>query len=140
MPLDEAGNFDLEDFGGSNLPAGAARKAKPFDDQRAWHMGVMLAARELDLDLNRSEIDLPHGRVVLRSRSGLERRIPVDSDGYFYVDWSLPPNDPTLTKQPIQALLLQNHLRLLGQTNGPGQPLEQQIGCGGLRARHLATT
>src|SRR5207247_1494470 len=47
-----------------------------------------------------------------------ERILPVDHNGYFYVDWCVPPNDPRLTREPIQDLLLQDKLRLQGQTNG----------------------
>ena len=43
------------DFGGENLPPGTARKAKPFTQERIWHMGVILAAQELKLDLSHAE-------------------------------------------------------------------------------------
>jgi adenylate cyclase len=42
----------------------------------------------------------------------------VDQDGYFYIDWCLPPNDPRLTKEPIERLLRQDNMRREGQTNG----------------------
>jgi hypothetical protein len=51
VPLDREGNFDLAAFGGENLPPGVARKAKPFTEERLWHMGIVLAAQELKLDL-----------------------------------------------------------------------------------------
>lgn len=117
IPLDEQGNFSLADFYGTNLPADLPHKAKPYTEQRVWHMGVVLAARELGLDLDHAEIDLPHGRITLRSQAGVERIIPVDPDGWFFIDWCLPPNDPRLTRQPIQALLAQYKKRLDGQTN-----------------------
>src|SRR5205807_42588 len=66
VPLDAQGNFDLADFGGDNLPPGAARKPKPFTEERVWHMGLVIAAKELNLDLGNSEVDLPHGRITLR--------------------------------------------------------------------------
>jgi adenylate cyclase len=47
----------------------------------------------------------------------VERVIPVDPDGYFYIDWCLPPNDPQLTQEAIQGLLWQDYLRLTAQTN-----------------------
>jgi class 3 adenylate cyclase/CHASE2 domain-containing sensor protein len=113
IPLDQDGNFDLADFGG-----GPSRKAKPFTVRRAWHMGVILAACELNLDLDKAEIDLPHHSITLRNPAGLERIIPVDTQGYFYVDWCLPPNHPALTQEPIQDLLRQDMMRLKDQTNG----------------------
>ena len=116
VPLDSDGNFDLADFVGEKIPPGMARKDKPFTTERAWHMGVVLGARELGLDLARAEVDLPHGRITLRGLGGVERIIPVDSDGHFYIDWCLPPEDPRLTKEAIQELLLQDRLRLEGKT------------------------
>ena len=41
----------------------------------------------------------------------------MDSQGYFYVDWRLKPNNPRLTGALIQDLLSQNKERLLGETN-----------------------
>jgi class 3 adenylate cyclase/CHASE2 domain-containing sensor protein len=110
IPLDQDGNFDLADFG-----HGPGGKAKPFTVRRAWHMGVILAARELNLDLDKADIDLPNHRITLRG-PGVERVLPVDRSGYFYVDWCLPPNHPKLTQEPIQSLLMQDKLRLEGHT------------------------
>ncbi len=117
IPLDADGNFDLADFWGDKLPVGSARRAKPWSDERIWHMGIVLAAQELKLDLSAAEVVLRAGHIILRGPRGLERIIPVDADGYFWIDWSLPPNDPRLTQQPIQDLLAQYHRRLQGQTN-----------------------
>jgi class 3 adenylate cyclase len=117
VPLDREGNFDLAAFGGENLPPGMARKAKPFTEERLWHMGVVLAAQELQVDLTKAEVDLKQGRITLRGAGGVERVIPVDAEGYFYIDWCLPPNHPQLTQEAIQGLLWQEHLRLVGRTN-----------------------
>jgi class 3 adenylate cyclase/CHASE2 domain-containing sensor protein len=117
VPLDREGNFDLATFGVEHLPPGMAQKAKPFTEERLWHMGVVLAARELQLDLAKAEVDLKQGRITLRGAGGVERVIPVDSEGYFYINWCLPPNDPALTVESLQGLLVQDHQRLTGQTN-----------------------
>lgn len=118
IPLDSAGNFDLADFVGDKLPPGMARWAKPFTLQPVWDMGVVLAASELGLDLARAEVDLPRGRIILRGEGGLKRVIPVDSQGYCYIDWCLTPSDPRLARESIQSLLLQKYKRLQGRTNG----------------------
>ena len=117
VPLDENGNFKLADFIGENLPPGRPPVDKPFTDERFWNMGVVLAAQALQLDLAHAEVDLRHGRITLRDTSGLERVIPVDADGYFFIDWSMPVNHPRLTQESIQQLLRQNRLRLEGLTN-----------------------
>jgi class 3 adenylate cyclase len=117
IPLDAEGNFDLGDFFGDKLPAGAVRKAKPFTEQPVWHMGVVLGAQELKLDLARADVDLKHGRITLRGPGGVKRTIPVDTEGFFYIDWCIPPDHPRLTTASLQQVLLQNYLRLKGQTN-----------------------
>jgi class 3 adenylate cyclase len=113
VPIDAGTNFDLADFD-AKLPG----KAKAFTEERVWQMGIVLAAQALQLDLAHAEIDLPHGKVILRGANGIERTIPVDADGYFFIDWRLTPNDPHLLRAPIESLLWQDKQRLLGETNG----------------------
>ncbi len=98
IPLDKDGNFDLADFGGSNLPAGAPRHVKPFAYERVWHMGIVLAAQELKLNLAKAEVDLDHGRITLRGPNGVKRVLPVDKNGYFYINWCLTAGDRRLVK------------------------------------------
>jgi class 3 adenylate cyclase/CHASE2 domain-containing sensor protein len=112
IPLDKDGNFDLADIG--EVPAGVTRWAKPFTNVRIWHMGVVLAAIELGLDLKKSQVDLERGRIRLHGAPGVERVIPVDGDGHFYIDWCLPEDSPSLTKEPVQNLLRENLARLEG--------------------------
>jgi class 3 adenylate cyclase len=113
IPLDENGEMDVKSKKNSAAPA----KAKPFTDERVWHMGIVLAAQALSLDLDRAEIDLPHGKITLRGTGGVQRVIPVDGEGLFYIDWRLTQNDPQLTCAPIEQLLFQDKHRLLGETN-----------------------
>jgi class 3 adenylate cyclase/CHASE2 domain-containing sensor protein len=116
VPLDADGNFDLADFVGDKIPSGMARKTKPFTVEPIWHMGVVLAAQELKLDLSKAEVDLVRGFITLRGPY-VVRTIPVDQRGYAYVNWSMLPNNPALTQQPIEDLLRQMFLRLQGATN-----------------------
>jgi class 3 adenylate cyclase/CHASE2 domain-containing sensor protein len=116
VPLDADGNFDLADFVGNKIPSGMARKTKPFTVEPIWHMGVVLAAQELKLDLSKAEVDLARGFITLHG-PGATRTIPVDRKGYGYVNWSMLPNNPGLTQQPIEVLLRQMFLRLQGATN-----------------------
>ena len=117
IPLDRDGNFDPSTLWG-NLPKNLAAKAKPFTDERIWHMGIVLAARDLNLDLDHPKIDLAHGRITLTAPDGAQRIIPVDENGYFYIDWRLRVNDPHLTQAHIEKLLLQDAKRIRGETNG----------------------
>ena len=117
IPVDVENNFILADFGVDKLPPDVAPTAKAFTTERIWHMGIQLAAQQLQLDLAKSTVDLPNGKIILRGANGLERIIPVDADGYFLVDWRLTPDDAHLLRLPIESLLWQDHQRLLGETN-----------------------
>ena len=118
IPIDAQTNYSATDFLGANLPPGVAPHARAFTDQIVWHMGIVLASLQLGLDLDKAKIDLAGGKIVLSGANGVVRTIPVDSDGYFYVDWRLTANDSHLLRAPIEALLWQDEQRLEGQTNG----------------------
>ena len=117
IPLDKQGNFDLADFGGEKIPAGMARRAKPFTVERIWNMGIELAAQELKLDLANALVDLDGGQITLRGANGVKRVIPVDKEGYFYINWCLTANDKHLTREPFEALLSLDQMRVTGETN-----------------------
>ena len=115
IPVDAKNQFALADLL-EKVPANMAPRQKAFTLERVWHMGIVIAARELGLDLSRAEVDLPHGKIRL-SGPGVVREIPVDKDGYFYVDWRLTPEDPGMLRQPLEHLLERWELRQAGQTN-----------------------
>jgi len=96
---------------------GVLRRAKAFDSAGVWDMGIVLAALQLNLDLAHPDLDLAHGRITLHGPPGVVRMIPVDHDGYFYIDWQLEVNDPHLRRAPIENLLRQDRLRLRERTN-----------------------
>jgi adenylate cyclase len=104
IPIDAQTNYSLSDFVGDKLPPGMPPKARAFADKTVWHLGIVLAAQQLGLDLNKAQFDLANGRIVL-SGMNVSRTIPVDRNGYFYVDWQITPNDPRLLRAPIQRLL-----------------------------------
>ena len=127
IPLDENGEFALSAFFGAKLPRGMAPKAKPFTEERIWHLGIVLAARALNLDLNHPVVDLAAGQIILSGPGDVKRIIPVDPNGYFYIDWRLKLNDPRLTQVPIEKLLLQDAKRLRGETNGLANVLTNKL-------------
>ncbi|MBI3879528.1 MAG: adenylate/guanylate cyclase domain-containing protein [Verrucomicrobia bacterium] len=94
---------------------GVLRRAHPFKDDpqqgRIWHLGIVMAARALGLDLAKAVVE-PR-RIVLRGEGGVERVIPLDDEGYFYIDWGIAWNDPRIAKDGIHDLLG------LGATNHP---------------------
>jgi len=111
VPVDKDRNFDLTDLFGEKLPPGMARKAEAFVDERVWHMGIVLAARQLQLDLTKANVDLRRGTITLTGPGGLTRVIPVDADGYFYINWELTTTDRRLTKEAFESLLEQDQIR-----------------------------
>ncbi|HZT24031.1 MAG TPA: adenylate/guanylate cyclase domain-containing protein [Verrucomicrobiae bacterium] len=118
VPVDAENDFALTNFIGAPLPPRWPPTARAFTVQRVWQMGIVLAAQALKLDLSNAVVDLPDGKITLRGPHGVKRVIPVDRDGYFYVNWQLRPNDPHLFQAPVESLLAQNFRRLNGQTNG----------------------
>jgi class 3 adenylate cyclase/CHASE2 domain-containing sensor protein len=116
VALDRDGNFDLTDFVGDAIPKGWQRYNKPFE--RIWDLGIVMAAQELHLDLDRADVDLSHGKIILRGTNGVERTIPVDASGFFYINWQLTAASANLVRAPIEDLLKQDKQRLRGETNG----------------------
>ena len=117
LPVDAEYNFQLADLV-DPLPPGFPAKARAFTDQPIWQLGILLAARELQLDLTNAVIDLPHGRITLHGPNGIERLIPVDNQGYFYVDWRLTNGNPQVLQAPLEQLLVEHKHRAVGETNG----------------------
>jgi len=112
IPLDAENNFSLADFLPDPLPPGTPPKAKVFTTERIWDMGIVLAAQQLGLDLAKTVVDLPQGKIFLRGTNGVERILPVDAAGFFWVNWGLH-----LWRLPLENVLAQDMLRLRGETN-----------------------
>ena len=127
IPVDAENNFTLADFGIDKLPPGVAPTAKAFTIERIWHMGILLAAQQLKIDLAKSIVDLPGRKIILRGEHGLQRVIPVDAAGYFLVDWRLTADDPRLMQLPVESLLWQDYERLRGETNGLREDLKGKL-------------
>jgi class 3 adenylate cyclase/CHASE2 domain-containing sensor protein len=87
------------------VPQGIPLRFAPYQEIRVWSMGILLAARQLNLDMDHSDIDLPHHRIVLHGEHGLTREIPVDDKRYFYVNWSMDLEDPGLQPGGFEELL-----------------------------------
>jgi class 3 adenylate cyclase len=114
FPTDDRGTIDTTTFGGKKLPVGVPPRILPFHVFRAWSLGIRMAAMELQLDLDKAEI-LPR-RVILHGPQGLRRVIPVDADGYYYVDWTVAQGDPNLAEGSFEELLRAPMERANGNT------------------------
>jgi len=115
--LDQDGNFDwvelYEELGGEKITGLVKPFQKPYRALRVWDMGLVIAARQLQLDLANAVIK-PH--EIELSGSGLKRVIPIDRDGRFMIDWSISAYDRRLTRESIESLLLQEQNRRHGAT------------------------
>lgn len=101
--LDSEGRFNPADLDQNGSPA------KPFKTLRIWHMGIMLAARSLGLDLEKAE--LIGQRLTIPGTNGISRTIPLDEDGFFLIDWKTRHGDTNLTTLSFEQLLGRNILR-----------------------------
>ena len=53
----------------------------------------------------------------MRGTNGVKRVIPVDPDGYFYINWCLKTGGNELTQEPFEEVLAQYEARQPGKTN-----------------------
>jgi class 3 adenylate cyclase/CHASE2 domain-containing sensor protein len=102
FPTDEAGRIAATNLL-NTVPAGFPPSIAPYRPFRAWSLGILLAAYELKLDLDHAMIE--PGRMVLHGADGLSRSVPLDSQGCFYIDWSLTQDDPRVRKGALELLL-----------------------------------
>ena len=81
LPVTETGLFNPADLVGANKEGGLFLLQTAFEDVRAWHIGLTLAAIDLGLDLAGAQIDFDKGRIVVSGADGVRRVIPVDHEG-----------------------------------------------------------
>ena len=60
---------------------------------------------------------MDQGRITLTGKNHLSRVIPVDSRGYFYINWPITKDDSRLSTRPFDRLLEQDHDSQAGSTN-----------------------
>lgn len=92
----------------------------PFETKRIWNLGITLAAKALDLDLDNPEFG--HKTLTLRGKNGLSRTIPLDDAGYVYIDWSIRFQDLKEEKTPVyfgqlSRVIINDGFRTQGDTN-----------------------
>lgn len=61
----------------------------PQTGERLWHMGLLLAARALDLDLDKAVVQ--PGRILLPARHGPPQMVPLGAQNQIYIDWMIAP-------------------------------------------------
>lgn len=105
VALTKDGLFDPSELTQTKPSSGFVRLQKAFEDTRVWHMGLVLAARELNLDLDKASIELDKKRILFSAANGMERILPVDGQAQLLIDWALRREDKRLTTAPFQKLV-----------------------------------
>jgi CHASE2 domain-containing sensor protein/tRNA A-37 threonylcarbamoyl transferase component Bud32 len=130
LPLDAEGRVALAPLCqalGEPIDPARPGLARPFVDQRIWNMGLQLAARELNLDLDKASVDLKNGQIVLDGPGAAGRVIPVDSRGFLYINWSLrEPFGQQLPFDTCWRVLAAAILRKSSDTNVAAQVWRQR--------------
>ena len=125
-PLFATNAMAVGDITAASDSDGVLRRAKAFTDDpehgRRWHMGIILAAKELGLDLDRAIVQ--PGRVILNSPTGVQRIIPIDDNGFFYIDWNLSWDDQRLARLSYAMLISLDELRRNGTPEDFREALE----------------
>jgi len=123
IPVAPDGTYELATLielgNNTKLPAGTQRFEKAFTRYRAWNLGIALAAHHLALDLANARIE-PGRDIVLKGTNGFQCVIPIDRDGFFLIDWSIPVSavkEKRLTGESFHSLLRNHRDRSLGLTN-----------------------
>ena len=114
IPLNVDGSLHLDELTGEKT----STPQLPYVTERIWNLGIVLAARELGLDLNTAVIK--PDQIILRGPGGVERRIPTDKQGFFYINWSLKHTDARIETERIAPLIRADywrHWQPLGDTN-----------------------
>ena len=108
-------------------PDGYLRRAVAFTTDpnmgRVWHMGIILAAQALGVDLSKDAVIEP-GRIVLHCANGTQRVIPVDRNNFFQINWTIPWNDVRLTQIPAALLLYLDSARQTGDSNAVAEVIK----------------
>ncbi len=100
------------------LAKGAMKVDSPFVPKRVWHMGIVLAARRLGLDLDHADVQPGYIRLTSTNGHGV-RVLPVMADNRFPVNWSVTVTN--VEKFPSQGLIgvLADGVRRQWLTNEP---------------------
>jgi class 3 adenylate cyclase/CHASE2 domain-containing sensor protein len=119
LALSVDGLFDRSDVTGQKPASGFSRLYPPYTDVRIWHLGIVLAAIEMGVDLSKAEVNLRRGQIVFPLPNGQRRMLPVDRKGQFLLDWTLGLNDSRVTQEAFESVISKGLLRARGSNVAP---------------------
>lgn len=105
-------------YTGAGIDAdGVLRRAPAFVEDRymgrVWELGILLAAANGGLELEKARVE--KDAVVVPAAGNQECRIPCLPDGTFYINWTMPLNDPRLEQHSIWEVLQMDAMRQSGK-------------------------
>ena len=86
-------------------PDGILRRVEPFVDvnnERRWQMGLLMAAKQLKLDLSNATVEPTH--IIVPAEDGSNLIIPLDQQGKLLVDWNIRFDDERITRIRYDAI------------------------------------
>jgi class 3 adenylate cyclase/CHASE2 domain-containing sensor protein len=119
LPLSVDGLFDRSDITGQKPAGGFSRLYPPYRELRIWHLGIVLAAVEMGVDLSKAKVDLRRGQIIFPLPDGGRRVLPVDHQGQFLLDWTLGLNDSRVTQEAFESVIGKGVQRGLGSNVPP---------------------
>jgi class 3 adenylate cyclase/CHASE2 domain-containing sensor protein len=92
----------------------------PFTHKKVWNLGIVLAAQAIGIDLGKAEFG--QDSLTLKGADGIARTIPLDAEGFFYIDWGIKFEDLKARRTPIHfgnvdSVLFNDAGRMAGDTN-----------------------
>ena len=86
-----------------------APRFQVYETSVVWHLGIVMAAAHLGLDLDQAEIQA--NQVKFTGPKGMTRTLPVDAHGYFHVAWQWNVNQTNLVIQQNLMDVLNSSVR-----------------------------
>jgi class 3 adenylate cyclase/CHASE2 domain-containing sensor protein len=104
VPLSSDGSIDYEE---AVWDATGEDPEMPYTDEpnRVWQLGIVMAAKALGLELDKAE--MTKQSVILRG-NGEIREIPLDHEGYLYINWGIQLEDIRHPQKSIPVLITQD--------------------------------
>lgn len=118
IPIDAQGQFSLKALLPDQPIETDPDLVKAYTEERLWHMGLVLAAKALNLNLEKSSMERGSYLVLRDDQGNPVRRIPLDASGSLLVDWVMKWNDPRLVTASYGQVLASHFMR-----QAPANPL-----------------
>lgn len=110
IELDDQGRFDVLnpkfDYDGQSdefvvNSFGGIRYHKPFEEKSFWHMGFLMAASQINLQLDKAEFMPDSHQIHIPDSQGNILKIPLDAENNMVINWKLRIDSPQIPKASL---------------------------------------